>query len=149
MDAAIYDPAPDFKFVNNYASYLLIQGHINGTKITFDIYGTKDSRAVTISTSNAYDYVDPPAMEEIPSPTLAAGERQQVQKPHQGATASFNYHVVKDGQVLQDKTFVSKYVALTERWLVGAAPAPAPAPDATTQPAPTPDPNPAPATPTG
>ena len=142
MDATIYDPAPDFKFVNNYNSYLLIQGHITGTKITFDIYGTKDTRTMSVSTPEVYDYVDPPAMLEIPSATLAVGERQQVQKPHQGASAKFHYRVERNGEVLQDKDFISKYVALQEKWLVGAAAAPTAEP-ATPQ-APPSDPAPAP-----
>lgn len=148
MDATIYDPSPDFKFVNNYSSYLLIQGHINGMKVTFDIYGTKDNRVITISSPNAYDYVSPPPTENIPSTTLPAGQTQQVQKAHQGASANFNYHVEKDGQVLQDKTFVSKYIALPEKWLVGQDQTSTPPPDSTTAPAPAPatDPQPAPAT---
>ncbi len=143
MDATIYDPAPDFKFVNNYDSYLLVQGHISGTKITFEIYGTKDNRIINIATPNIYDYVEPPAPERVETNTLPAGQTQQVQKAHQGATASFNYHVEKNGQVLQDKNFVSKYVALPEKWLVGKGDVATPNPDAT-QPAPPADPAPAP-----
>ena len=141
MDATIYDPAPDFKFINNYNSYLLIQGHISGTKITFDIYGTKDTRTVSISTPEVYDYVEPPAMQEISSTTLAVGQRQQVQKPHQGASAKFHYRVERNGEVLQDKDFISKYVALQEKWLVGAA---VTAPSVPATPATPSDPNPAP-----
>jgi len=142
MDATIYDPAPDFKFVNNYNSYLLVQGRLTGTKLTFDIYGTKDARVVSISTPEAYDFVAPPAMVETQSPTLAVGQRQQVQKPHQGASAKFHYKVERSGEILQEKDFLSKYVALAEKWLVGAA-ATAPVPDPTPI-APTPEPTPVP-----
>lgn len=119
MDATIYDPSPDFKFINNYDHYLLIQSHINGTKITFDIYGTKDSRVVEISTPESYDVVNPPAAVTVETNTLPAGTRVLNSKAHQGITAKFNYKVTKDGNVLQDKTFVSKYTAIAERWLVG------------------------------
>ena len=143
MDATIYDPAPDFKFVNNYNSYLLIQGHITGTKITFDIYGTKDTRTVSISTPEAYDYVSPPATENIPSATLPEGQTEQVQKAHQGASAKFHYRVERNGEVLQEKDFISKYIALPEKWLVGTAVVTSPTPDATPA-APAADPTPAP-----
>lgn len=132
MDATIYDPSPDFKFVNTYDHYIFIQSHIDGTKITFDVYGTKDSRVVTISNPTAYDYVEPPARIDTPTDTLPAGESQQVQKPHQGASAKFQYKVVKDGQTLQDKIFTSVYVALPEKWLIGIGAAPAPAAPAPT-----------------
>lgn len=131
MDATIYDPAPDFKFVNNYASYILIQSKVTGTKITFDFYGTKESRTVEISTPVGYDFIEPPAPVETETDTLPAAERQQVQKAHQGASAKFHYKAMKDGQILQETDFISKYVALPEKWLVGKQPevVPAPAPD--------------------
>jgi vancomycin resistance protein YoaR len=138
MDATIYDPAPDFKFVNNYNSYILIQAQVVGTKITFQFYGTKDSRVISIGTPSVYDVIAPPAPLEIPTDTLAAGERKKVDSGHPGATASFHYKVTRDGTVLQEKDFVSKYVPWQEKWLVGNTPAPDPAP------APTPEPTPAP-----
>lgn len=139
MDATIYDPSPDFKFVNNYSTHILIQSKIVGTKITFEIYGTKDGRVATLTTPVGYNYVEPPARQNTETDTLPAGESKQIQKPHQGASASFNYHVERNGEVLQDKTFVSVYVALPEKWLIGKAAAPVPA-----EPAPAPAPAPAP-----
>ncbi|TSC93014.1 MAG: VanW family protein [Candidatus Berkelbacteria bacterium Athens1014_28] len=129
QDATIYDPSPDFKFINNYSSYIFIQSKIVGTKITFEFYGTKDSRIVTITTPVGYDYVEPPPMEETPDPTLQPGERKQVQKPHQGASARFHYEVQRDGVMLQSTDFISHYVALPEKWQVGPPVPPAPVPD--------------------
>ena len=146
MDATIYDPAPDFKFVNNFGSHLLVQGFIKGTKITFEIYGTKDGRTVSISNPDLYNYVEPPATEMIPSSTLPAGQTQQVQKSHQGVTAKFHYRVERNNEVLQDKDFVSKYIALPEKWLTGSAETPPLAPETTpTAPASDPTPQPTPA----
>lgn len=126
MDATIYDPAPDFKFVNNYSSHILIQSQITGTKLTFTFYGTKDSRTVTQSTPVMSNYVEPPPPVETVSATLAPGVRQLTGHAHQGATADFHYTVKSaSGEVLQDKSFHSVYVAIAEQWLVGAAtPAP-------------------------
>lgn len=132
MDATIFDPSPDFKFVNNYLSYIFIQGKISGTKITFEFYGTKDSRKVEIGEPVGFGYVEPPAPIETPDNTLPAGERKLISKSHQGASAKFHYKVTRDGLTLQETDFLSKYVALPEIWLVGPPPvseqAPAPPP---------------------
>lgn len=154
MDATIYDPAPDFKFKNNYSTYLLVQSRVEGTKITFDIYGTKDDRQVEISTPEVYDIVNPEPPINIETDTLPPGERKLIEKSHPGASAKFNYKVTRGSDVLQQKTFVSKYVAWQERWLVGKSAQPVPAapepvaPATPTPPQPTPlPPTPPPSTP--
>jgi len=127
MDATIFDPSPDFKFINNFKSYILIQSHIEGTKITFDIYGTKDNRKVEISTPVVSNIIDPPPAITAETDTLESGQRKQTQKAHQGATADFHYKVTSsDNEVLQDKNFHSVYNAIPEQWLVGTGPAPTP-----------------------
>ncbi|MCX6810353.1 MAG: VanW family protein [Candidatus Berkelbacteria bacterium] len=129
MDATIFDPAPDFKFVNNYSNYIFIQSKIVGTKITFEFYGTKDSRAINIGQAVGYDYVEPPAPVETVDPALPVGTRNLVSHAHQGASAKFHYKVTRDGQILQETDFLSKYVALPEMWQVGPAETPAPPPE--------------------
>jgi vancomycin resistance protein YoaR len=120
MDATIYDPAPDFKFVNNYNSHILIQSKIEGTKITFEVYGTKDSRKIEISTPVLSDYTNPEPPLMVETDTLPVGQKKQIEKAHQGVTASFDYKVTAtDGTILQTRTFKSKYVPWQERWLVG------------------------------
>ena len=138
MDATIYDPAPDFKFKNNYAGYVLIQSKVVGTKINFEFYGTKDGRTAEISAPEVFDFVDPGSPIEIETDTLPPGERTRIEKAHQGASAKFNYKVSRGDQVLQERSFFSKYVPWPEKWLVGKQPSPeVPAPEAS--PAPSPD----------
>ena len=48
MDATIYIPNPDLRFVNNTPNHILIQAGIEGTKLSFRFYGTKDGRTVAI-----------------------------------------------------------------------------------------------------
>lgn len=119
MDATIYDPSPDFKFKNSYGSHILIQAKVVGTKISFELYGTKDSRVVEISEPEVFDYTDPGPPVTIETETMAPGERKQIEKAHQGASAKFRYKVAKDGNVLQEKEFFSKYIPWPEKWLVG------------------------------
>lgn len=142
MDATIYDPSPDFKFINNFNSYIFIQSHIDGTKLTFDVYGTKDGRQVTISEPQVYDVVDPGPPVYVETSSINVGEKKLTEKAHQGASAKFDYNVVRGTETLQSKTFVSKYVPWPEKWLVGTkTPDPAPpaplTPDAQVPPAPT------------
>lgn len=48
MDATIYIPKPDFKFVNNTPAHILIQASIEEQELIFRFYGTTDKRTVTI-----------------------------------------------------------------------------------------------------
>lgn len=48
MDATVYIPRPDLRFVNNTPGYILIQTKIVGTQLFFDFYGTSDGRKVEI-----------------------------------------------------------------------------------------------------
>jgi vancomycin resistance protein YoaR len=135
MDATIYDPAPDFKFVNNYGKYILIQSKVSGTKIIFDIYGTKDGRSATISDPIISDVIQPEAPLMTETDTLPPGERKKIDSAHPGATASFHYKVMRGSDILQERDFVSKYVPWQEKWLVGKA---APVPQSTPVPETTP-----------
>ena len=45
-DATIYIPKPDLQFKNNTTKYIMLQPHIEGTILTFDIFGTSDGRQV-------------------------------------------------------------------------------------------------------
>lgn len=48
MDATVYIPNPDLKFINNTPGYILIQTIIDGTQLIFDFYGTDDGRSIEL-----------------------------------------------------------------------------------------------------
>jgi vancomycin resistance protein YoaR len=48
MDATIYIPKPDLRFINNTPGYILIQATIEGSKLTFQFYGTSDGRKTEV-----------------------------------------------------------------------------------------------------
>lgn len=48
MDATVYVPKPDLKFINNTPGHILIQTKIEGTELVFDFYGTSDGRKVNV-----------------------------------------------------------------------------------------------------
>lgn len=146
MDATIYDPAPDFRFVNTMNTPILIWAIPGSNTLTFQIYGTKDGRQIEVGKPAVGNYVSPPGPVYTQSDTMAPGTVRQVEKALSGCTASFTYKVTaKDGSILENQTFTSKYVALPDSFLYGAgyvvpgsAPAPTPPPAATPTPTPTP-----------
>ncbi len=54
LDATIYPGVVDLKFKNDTNEYILIQSKIEGTKLTFEIYGENDGREVIINGPHMY-----------------------------------------------------------------------------------------------
>lgn len=48
LDATIYIPKPDLQFKNNTPGAILLVPEINGTRLTFSMFGTRDGRTSTI-----------------------------------------------------------------------------------------------------
>lgn len=55
MDATVYVPRPDLRFINNTPGYILIQTKIEGTQLIFDFYGTSDGRTIEIEGPKIFD----------------------------------------------------------------------------------------------
>ncbi|MBI2356015.1 MAG: VanW family protein [Candidatus Doudnabacteria bacterium] len=70
-DATIYPGATDFKFTNDLASHLLIATRIDGNKLYFDFYGTKDERSVTFDGPYQYDKKEDGSMKAVWTRTVA------------------------------------------------------------------------------
>lgn len=87
FDATIYPPHPDLRFKNNTSGYILVQEKIQGTKLIFELYGTKDGRTVEVKGPYLYD-----------------------QQPDGAVKAKLSQKVLaEDGSVLLEKTFYSNY----------------------------------------
>ncbi len=48
MDATVYIPRPDLRFINNTPGYILIQTKFEGTHLIFQFYGQDDGRKVEV-----------------------------------------------------------------------------------------------------
>lgn len=145
MDATIYDPAPDFKFINNYENPILIWAIAGNNSLVFQIYGTKDNRKIEISDPVTYDYVSAGEPIYTESATMATGAIRQVERATSGCSASFTYRVTAaNGTVLENETFVSKYVAIPNSYLYGPGTEGIPGQEESPPPAPTPTPSPTP-----
>ena len=84
MDATIYPPYPDLKFVNNTPGYILVQTSQVGTSLTYQFFGTDDGR------TSRTEIISVNATEE------------------NGGTASFRY-VVDGGPKSINQIFSSTY----------------------------------------
>jgi len=146
MDATVFDPAPDFKFINNMDTPILIWGIAGNNSLVFQIYGTKDGRKIEISDPVTYNYVSPGEPIYTESATMATGVIRQIERATAGATASFTYRVTADdGTVLEKETYISKYVPIPNTYLYGPGTEGIPGVEgAATEPSPTPPPSPSP-----
>lgn len=111
LDATVFDPSADLKVQNNTPAYLLIQSSIDlkNKKLTFEIYGTSDGRKTEISKVRVWDNVPPPPDLYQDDPTLPVGTIKQIDWKAWGAKAAFDYKVIRNGEVLIEKTFTSNY----------------------------------------
>ncbi len=70
MDATVYIPRPDLKFINNTPGYILIQTKIEGTILTFQFYGTSTGQTIKI--------IGPTILERNPDGSMKTIFTQQV-----------------------------------------------------------------------
>ncbi len=122
LDATIYQPAPDFRFLNDTKTSILLQAYAVGDKLTFDIYGTKDGRTSmidgphTLSTSPAGDPI------YIETDELKPGEQKRVEIAHPGGSAIATYTITYPDGTTKENVFRSFYRPWPERFLVGRDP---------------------------
>ncbi|MFA6410870.1 MAG: VanW family protein [Candidatus Buchananbacteria bacterium] len=123
MDATIYDPKPDLKFLNDTQNYILFMTKISGDELIFEFYGTKDGRQIKIEPDppRIFNITNPPAAKYIETDTLKPGEKKRTETPHKGADTYFKYTITYPNGEIKEQEFKSHYVAWPEIWLVGVA----------------------------
>ena len=119
FDATVYAPRTDFKFKNDTPAHILVQSSISGTILTITFYGKKDGRVATVSESRVWEVAPPPEALYKDDPTIPKGQTKQVDFSAWGAKAAFDYKVVRNGEVLQERTFTSVYRPWQAVYLVG------------------------------
>ena len=118
-DATIYDPWPDFRFINDTANYILIQTRLEGNTAIFDFWGKKDGRLVEATKPTIYGIVKPPEKKIIETLDLKPGEKKCTEKAHNGASAYFDYKVTYPSGEVKQERFSSHYVPWQEVCLLG------------------------------
>ncbi len=123
-DATMYDPLPDFRFMNNTKHYILIQAKIVKGQLSFIFWGTSDGRIATTSAPVIYNIVKPEPTKIIKTDTLKPGVEKCTEGSHNGLDAYFNYTVTyppdSTTTPIHKRRFYSHYVPWQGVCLVGA-----------------------------
>jgi vancomycin resistance protein YoaR len=133
-DATIYDPWPDFRFINDTANYILIQQKFSGDIISFEFWGTKDGRLVENTKPTIYNIVKPAPAKIIETMDLKPGIKKCTERAHNGADAYFDYKVTYPTGKVKEERFSSHYVPWQEVCLLGVEKLTAPPNTATSTP---------------
>ncbi len=111
LDATVYFPLVDFKFVNDRPYWLLMETYVNvgARRITWKLYSTSDGRQVQWNTSGLLNVVPAPKPRFEPNPDLEAGEIKQVDWAADGADVIITRIVHRAGEVLFKDEFRTHY----------------------------------------
>lgn len=122
LDATIYQPHPDFRFVNDTKNYMLVQGTAEHNKVTFEFYGVADGRTAKISTPVLSNEQPVPPNRYIASPTLPVGKTTCTTSTYKGITADVTYAITYPNGQTKTQNFHSVYQAWPKVCLVGTGP---------------------------
>ncbi|MFA5854339.1 MAG: VanW family protein [Patescibacteria group bacterium] len=123
-DATLYDPAPDFKFVNDTKSHAILITKITGDIARFEFWGTRDGRVQKQGPIKTWNITAPPAPKLIETSELAEGVKKCFESPHAGATTNFTYSITYPDGTVKAQDFRSVYKPWQQQCLVGKAGAP-------------------------
>lgn len=140
-DATIYDPKPDFRFMNDTARAVYINAFIKGDDATFEFWGTRDGRTTVFSGQKevtsiselkprVFNVTPPPPMKLIETLDLKPGQKKCTEVAHAGADAEFGYTVTYADGTVKKNSFLSHYRPWQAVCLVGVEKLSAP-PEAT------------------
>ena len=99
IDATVYFPLVDFKFLNDTPYWMLMETYVDDGKITWKIYSTSDGRTVAWDTTGPINTVPPPAPVFEEDAELEADQIKQVDFAAQGAESIVNRTVWRKGQI--------------------------------------------------
>ncbi len=109
MDATVYFPLVDFKFLNDTPYWLLMETYVVGDTLTWKLYSTSDGRSVTWETTGPSNVVPAPSPLFEENPELKEDQIKQVDYSAQGADVTVTRTVWKDGQVYFTNQFQTHY----------------------------------------
>jgi vancomycin resistance protein YoaR len=121
LDATIYSPAVDLKWVNDTGHYILIHTYVDREKNTlaFRFYGTNPGRTVEIDGPYEENHVSHGPTVYREDPTLPKGQTKQIEWAKDGLDVTV-YRIIKEnGTEVQRDTFFSRYQPWQAVYLVG------------------------------
>ena len=109
LDATVYVPIVDFKFVNDTDNWLLMETYLGSYSLTWKFYSTSDGRTVSWETTGPTDIIPAPDTLWRENPELEKGETKKVDYAADGATIYITRTVYKDDQILFSDSFYTKF----------------------------------------
>ena len=125
MDATVYSPIVDFKFVNNTPYHLLIENYYNEVEesLTFKFYSTSMGRTVEKSGPVFENIVPAPSSADDVwtfDPELEPGTVNQIDWATEGAKVTVGRTVYNaNGEVIIQEDFVSNYIPWPNGYMYG------------------------------
>lgn len=128
LDATVYPPSPNLRFVNDSPAHILIQAFTVGKNAYYNYYGTKDSReSILIGPYYSGWIAAPPARTKVTT-DLSPGETKMVGHRVSGLNSTWYRQVIFNDENEKSEqdiyTIFSKYQARPDYYLVGADAAP-------------------------
>ncbi len=120
-DATIYDPKPDFRFMNDTANPVFINAYEKGDDVYFEFWGKKDGRVAVQTTPVVSNVVQPPPTKLVESLDLPVGKKKCTETAHAGADAKFDYSVTYASGEVKSETFHSHYKPWQAVCLIGVS----------------------------
>ncbi len=113
LDATVYVPIVDFKFKNDTPYWILMEVEVNipHRYIRWRFYSTSDGREVRWGTTGLQDVEPPPEPRYIKNPDLEPGEIRQTDWPVEGGRVTVWRKVYRDGQLLFEDSYTTRYKA--------------------------------------
>lgn len=133
LDATIYDPWPDMRFVNDTGNHILIQTKSWGDNLVFEFWGTRDGRKIRFEGQNQtedlkklkpkiFNVTKPGPAKEIETEELALGQKKKLESAHNGADTVFTQYITYIDGREEKNVYKSHYVPWQEVWLIGMDP---------------------------
>ncbi len=96
LDATVYPPSVDLKFINDSPAHILMHAFTIGNKAYYNFYGTKDERTVHLVGPYIHGWKSPPPKITKVSEKLAPGEVQVLGHAVPGLTISWYREVIHE-----------------------------------------------------
>lgn len=131
LDATVYPPTVEMKFVNDTPNHMVMQSFTVGNKAYYNFYGTKANRTVHMIGPYYSSWVSPPDKKIEYSDKLSPGETEMVGHAVPGVNVTwyrqvtYNDEIVKDEETGEEKKksfmerIYSKYQARPDYYIVG------------------------------
>ncbi len=123
LDATVYVPNPDMRFINDTGASILVQSYVEGSDAYYVFYGKNDGRYVSMEGPFAYAYNNNTEQVTEYTDTLAPGVRQLKEYAHTGFQVDWYRSVFNaDGLIRIPREIIhSFYEARPAKYLEGSA----------------------------